>query len=414
MKLTDSAARTLPRPANGRAYVIYYDDEIPGYGLRVTKAGARAFILNYRVAGIERRLTIGTFMATPQGDGITEKQARRRARSYRDEIRVNRRDPVLEDRQERGLPTVAELAARYLETHAPKKRTSEADKWMLEKYVLPKLRNMRVAEVQFEDIDGLHRKITKAGAPTQANRVVALLSKMFALAIKWRMRSDNPAKGVERNPEERRQRYLTRDELSRLSATLAKHKNKASANAIRLLLLTGARRGEVLGATWDQFDLSAGVWTKPSAHTKQKREHRVPLSGPARQLLAEMYVTAESATKKDKKEISPYVFPSSADGKAQGDLKHFWASTCTAAEISGVRVHDLRHTYASVLASGGQSLPIIGQLLGHTNPNTTARYAHLFDDPLRTATERAAKTIAPSATAKSGRVVKFPKAATHD
>ena len=147
-----------------------------------------------------------------------------------------------------------------------------------------------------------------------ANRLMALLSKMFSLAIRWEMRTDNPAKGVERNPEERRYRYLTGDELRRLTEALAVHPSRAAANAVRLLLLTGARLGEVLGATWGQFDLEAGIWTKPSTHTKQKREHRVPLSAPARQLLAEMRVAS----------ASPHLFPCAgrqrADGPDQGRM----------------------------------------------------------------------------------------------
>jgi integrase len=130
--------------------------------------------------------------------------------------------------------------------------------------------------------------------PIRANRAAALLSKMFSLAAtRWEMRSDNPCRGLERNTEEKRNRYLAGDELRRLTEALAVHPNQAAANAIRLLLLTGARRGEVLGATWDQFDLEEGVWTKAASFTKQKKLHRVPLSAPARQLLAEIKAAAE-------------------------------------------------------------------------------------------------------------------------
>jgi integrase len=145
------------------------------------------------------------------------------------------------------------------------------------------------------------------------------------------------------------------------------------------LLLSGARLGEVLGLTWDQLDLAAGVWTKPSSHTKQKREHRVPLSAPARQLLVDIHATSEP---------SPYVFRAHfGESRPAGDIRGAWAALCKTAGISGVRIHDLRHTYASMLASAGLSLPVIGALLGHTKPQTTARYAHLFDDPLRQAVE---------------------------
>ena len=158
------------------------------------------------------------------------------------------------------------------------------------------------------------------------------------------------------------------------------------------MLLTGARRGEVLGATWDQFDLEEGVWTKAASFTKQKKLHRVPLSAPARQLLAEIKARGRSATRRGRSGTLAIRFPAQrAARKGAGhlvEIKGPWAAICKAAQLSGVRVHDLRHSYASILASAGLSLPVIGALLGHTQPGTTARYAHLFDDPLRAATER--------------------------
>ena len=143
------------------------------------------------------------------------------------------------------------------------------------------------------------------------------------------------------------------------------------------MLLTGARRGEVLGATWSMFDLEHGIWIKPSAHTKQRREHRVPISAAAIDLLRRLLVTATGA----------YVFPG-RNGAPLTDVKRTWQAVRSEAGLPDVRLHDLRHTYASLLASAGQSLPIIGALLGHTQPQTTARYAHLLDDPLRAATNQ--------------------------
>lgn len=151
------------------------------------------------------------------------------------------------------------------------------DQSMLEKLVLPEIGRMKVARVRREDIDGIHREISKT-RPIRANRVAQLLSKMFALAIRWEYRSDNPVQGLEKNQEGRRNRYLSMDELERLSNVLNDHANRKCANVIKLLLFTGARRGEVINATWDQFDLEGGGWIKPSAHTKQRKEHRVPLS----------------------------------------------------------------------------------------------------------------------------------------
>jgi integrase len=215
---------------------------------------------------------------------------------------------------------------------------------------------------------------------------------MFSLSIRWGMRPDNPAKGVERNPEERRYRYLSGDELRRLTETLRTHSSQSAANAIRLLLLTGARRGEVLSATWDQFDLEAGIWTKPSSHTKRKREHRVPMSAPARQLLAEMKESSQRR-RQQHGEPSRHLFPARIGDGPMVEIKSSWTSICNGADLHGLRLHDLRHSFASILASAGLSLPIIGALLGHTQPGTTARYAHLFDDPLRAAADRVGATV---------------------
>lgn len=376
-RLTDSIIKALPTPASGNR--ITYDAEMPGFGCRVTAAGSRAFVLNYRTTGgRERRITIG------QHPTWGLKAAREEAKRLRREIDSGR-DPLGEEEAERGAPTIANLCRRYEEEHLPKKRERSArdDRALIEREILPRLRRRKVADVTFSDIDRLHREITKR-APIRANRAVALSSKMFSLAIRWGWRLDNPCKGVERNPENKRDRYLTSEELGRLTSALGKHRDQQSANIIRMLLLTGARRGEVLAMRWTDLDLAAGVWIKPSAHTKQKKAHRVPLSAPARQLLARIARTS-----------STYVFPARVDGH-RTEIKGSWQSICKAAQLDGVRVHDLRHSYASILASAGLSLPVIGALLGHTQTQTTARYAHLFDDPLRSATERVGAIVAPA------------------
>jgi integrase len=371
-KLSDTIVKRLPIPESGNR--ITYDSEVAGFGARVTAANAKAFILNYRTrAGRERRYTIGSF---PEWGTAA---ARKHAIELRKQIAVGE-DPLAEIEAGRDAKTVADLCARYLEDHAPKKRSQAADVHAIDAFILPAMKHLKVADVTFSDIDGLHRKITKNGKPIRANRVVALLSKMFSLAIKWQWRTGNPAAGIEKNPEEKRERYLSGAELEVLTKALAEHEDQQAANIIRLLLLTGARRGEVLSATWDQFDLTEGVWTKPSSHTKQKKSHRVPLSAPARQLLDGI------------PQEGPYVFPGLHQGHREG-VRKAWAAICQKTGISDCTIHDLRHTYASVLASKGLSLHLIGALLGHTKTATTARYAHLSDDPLRQATETAGAII---------------------
>lgn len=371
-KLTDTIVKALAPPEKGNR--IEYDADVKGFGARVTAAGARSFILNYRThSGRERRYTIGQFPAWQTTAARTEAKELKKL--------IDRGgDPLAAIEAKREAPTVADLCARYQSDHMPKKReiSQRDDRSMIECDVLPALKHYKVAEVSFSDIDLIHRAIT-ARAPYRANRVVALLSKMFALAVRWGWRTNNPARGIERNQEVKRTRYLGPEELTNLTAALAEHDDQQAANIVRLLLLTGARRGEVLTARWDQFNLTDGVWTKPGATTKQKTDHRVPLSAPARRLLAELF-----ATRRDGQE---YVFPG-RNGGHRIEIKNDWAAICKAAGITGARMHDLRHTYASMLASANISLPTIGALLGHTQPQTTARYSHLFDDPLRAATER--------------------------
>ncbi len=370
-KISDRLAKTLTLP--DKSSRITYDIEVKGFGLRVTAAGARSFVLNYRIDGRERRYTIGSF------PDWSVASAREEAKRLKRQVDLGH-DPMATRHAERAAPTVAELAARYLEEHAIRKvpRAQKDDQAMIETFVLPTIGRLKVLDVRRDDIDQLHREVSRK-RPIRANRLAQMLSKMFNLAVRWEYCADNPVRGIQRNPEERRNRYLSGDELRRLIEVLAEHPNQKSANVIRLLLLTGARRGEALNAAWDQFDLRTGVWTKPSAHTKQKKEHRVPLSAPTLELLSEIKARADP---------SPYLFSGRTPEKPMVELKNFWAGVCKRARLEDCRIHDLRHTYASILASSGLSLPIIGALLGHTQPNTTARYSHLFDDPLREATER--------------------------
>jgi integrase len=391
-RLTDSAVRKLPAPASGNR--ITYDrgpGAIRGFGIRVTTQDARAFALNYTLSGRERRLTIGAYPAW------TVAAAREEAKRLKRDIDRGC-DPLSERIAAREAPTMDELCDRFLDEHAAQKRPpSEAEyRRIVNRLVRPELGARKVAEITYADIDRLHRKLTTTsrrnkktgGAPYAANRLVAMLSKMFSLAVRWGMRANNPAKGVERTPEQPRRRYLSGDELRRLTAALAAHPSRQAADAIRLLLLTGARSAEVLNAPWEQFDRELRTWSKPGAHTKQKRPHPVPLSAPARRLLVEMRTRQEKSGMP-----SPWLFPGRTGEGPMVDLKTSWRSICRAGDLRGLRLHDLRHSFASILASAGLSLPVIGALLGHSNPTTTARYVHLFDDPLRAAAERVGAVV---------------------
>jgi integrase len=380
--LTDAIVRKLATPNTKK--VITPDDEVAGFGCRITDNGARSYVLRYTTkAGRERTYTIGdasVWRCTA---------ARDRARDLRRQIEDGG-DPLGEIEDERAAPTVKDLIERFRAEHIPRKRPATGDGYdrILRLHVEPHFgQHTKVTDVRFEDIDALHRKVSRNRGTYVANRTVAVLGKMFSLAVKWRMRLDNPTKGVERNKEFNRRRYLNGDELVRLTKALAKHGDREAADAFRLLLLTGARRGEVLAMRW--ADIEDGIWSKLPSSTKQKEHHQVPLSAPAIQLLADIRKRQRRAGA-----TSEFVFPGDGATGHLVEVKKSWAAVTEAAGIEGLRIHDLRHSYASQLVSGGASLALVGALLGHSNPLTTNRYAHLFRDPLKAATEKVGAVIA--------------------
>lgn len=384
-RITDKLVKQLKPPASGNR--IVYDTDVKGFGVRITAAGAKAFIINYYIAGRERRFTIGDVSDWSVAAAREEAKALKRGIDRGD-------DPLGRRIEERTAPTVRDLWKEYETKHLPTKRPRSAadDRSMWQNYILPKLGPEKVASIAPKDVDDLHAWIG-ATKPVRANRVIEVLRKALNLAVRWGWREDNPAAGVRRNHEEKRERYLAPAEITRLGEALDAHPEKASCNAIRFLLLTGARKSEALGATWAMFDLASGVWTKPSAHTKQQRVHRVPLSSVALELL--LAIKAHSPD-------PVYVFPGRVEGQPLTDIKRTWAAVCETAGLSDIRLHDLRHTFASILASNQQSLPTIGALLGHTQAQTTHRYSHLLDEAMRTASE----TVG---TAVNGRKSKPPK-----
>lgn len=401
-RLTDQIVRKALPPLRGQA--VLWDDDLKGFGLRVTPRGAKAFVLDYRAHGRQRRITIGSF------PDWSVAAAREEAKKLKREVDIGN-DPMAERHEDRAAFTMNELWEKYQQEHlAQKSPRSQADeRSMWEQIILPRFGTEKAMFITTEHIDALHRDITEIRkTPVRANRVIEVLRKAFNLAMRWKIIKENPVVGVRRNPEERRNRYLNKKEIAALVTALNEHKEHDSANAIKLLMLTGARKSEVLGATWEMFDLENGIWTKPSSHTKQRKLHRVPLSAPALRLLQE--IKEESA--------SVYVFPG-ADGKPLQDVKRTWSAVCKKAGllepapkkdrkgrvmkdkngapimemVPNVRLHDLRHSFASILVSGGASLPLIGQMLGHTQVSTTQRYAHLYDDPLRKAAEMVSDAI---------------------
>ncbi|MEX4007685.1 tyrosine-type recombinase/integrase [Neoaquamicrobium sediminum] len=400
-----------PEKGNFIRYDRGHDKSVTGLGIRVTAGGSKAFILNYRIGRRERRLTIGDW---PDWS-ITA------ARDYAAELKRDKIDrgidPLGEREAQRDAKTISDLCDRFLSDYvAHECRPSTATDYaaLIRLYIRPELKRVPVADLTQEDVKAVHRKITEQGKTYAANRMLAVLSKMMNLAIQWKWTPDpvNPVKGVKKNPEVKRKAYLKPAELARVSAALENLRDQQSANAIRLIMLTGARRSEVLKSRWDQFNHRTRVWTKPGATTKQGTEHEVHLSRAAAKLVIRMYRAARERAAIEGTKMSPYLFPNqglrqnlrklkrgekpakkTAVTPYQIDVKNAWAKVTAEAGIAGFRVHDLRHTYASVLVSAGLSLPLIGALLGHTQAQTTQRYAHLMADPQRAAANLAAAKI---------------------
>ena len=303
------------------------------------------------------------------------------------------------------------MADDFLRLHVAtkrKRRTGEEYERLLRLYVLPAIGARRVLDVRRTDIARMHGAM--AATPRAANHALALVSAVW----NWAARrdevalADNPAKGIERYPEQGRERFLTSDELGRLGAALAegetagllyevdeakagaKHAPKADKRrvkldpfavaAIRLLILTGARLREILDAQWSQVDLERGILFLLDSKTGRKP---VYLSAAAQAVLAGL----------PRIKGNPHIIAGAKDGAPRADLKKPWAAVKRAAGLEGVRLHDLRHSFASVGAGASMGLPIIGKLLGHSQAATTARYAHLDADPLRRAVDTIGATI---------------------
>ncbi len=351
----------------------YWDTSLKGFGVIVLPSGRRTYCIQYRNQNrVLKRLKIGVH------GQLTTEEARAMARKHLAST-AHGEDPAQSKKQTQELFGMQDLARDYIERHGQKKREKslKEDNKLLKNIILPSLGSLKIANVSRRDIESLHLRLKNT--PYQANRVVALLSKMFSLAVSWGWRLDNPAQGIEKYQEEKRDRWLNDEELQRLWRVLDKHSENLTSYVFKFLLLTGARKGEALQATWDQFDLEKGLWIKPAHLTKQKKKEHLPLSDKALLLLASL--------KKQNTEASPYLFPGRKAGQPLKEVKKFWSTVLKESKLESVRIHDLRHTHASHLVSSGLSLSIVGKLLGHTQASTTQRYAHLADEPLRKATE---------------------------
>jgi integrase len=406
LKLTKKIIDSLPQRT--KVY-IEYDRALSGFGCRVSPSGVKSWIVEYRAhAGGRRaakqRITLGRVSTiTPDAARDAAKEILARVRLGED---VAGHRAILRD-----SPTIAELAERYLSQEIKptrKPRTATLYEAYLRNHILPELGSTRARDLSRTDVLRLHRKVG-ATNPVTANRILNFISGLF----RWAAQHDEvpealrPAKGITKFREEPRERYLTIDEFERLGCSLresetvglpwqvddskptAKHAPKLdnrkvmislfATAAIRLLLLTGCRLREILHLRWTEIDFDRGMIFLPDSKTGRRA---VLLPGPALAILYDLPRAGE------------YVIAGRGPDRPRHDLQRPWAAISKHARLDGVRLHDLRHSFAAIAAGNGLGLPIIGKLLGHRNVETTSRYAHLDQSPLRRACELIGNDIA--------------------
>lgn len=400
-----------------------WDDAVSGFGVRVRSSGTKSYVVVYR-AGSGRGAPVRRYTIAAVGK-LAPERARAKAKAVLGSV-AHGQDPAGEKTTERGTPSVAELADRFMTEHvAPKRKAGTAAFYrdILDRTVKQAVGTTKADKLTRQQIAKLHS--TLASTPFQANRVLAVVSSMYAFAGRARIVSEgtNPARGIYKFTESRRERFLNSEELARLGSTIreaetvgipwtvndnkstAKHLPKPAkrftkidplaAAALRLLLFTGCRLREILNLRWENVDLERGLLFLPDSKSGKKT---IILNAPAMTVLSGI------------ERIGSYVLPGADPERPRPDLKRPWQAMTAQAGLQGVRLHDLRHTYASFGAGGGLGLPIIGRLLGHTQASTTARYAHLDNDPLRRASESIAGRISAALEGKqSGSLVKFRK-----
>ncbi|PHS21044.1 MAG: integrase [Robiginitomaculum sp.] len=354
---------------------FFWDDQIPGFGVRVSPMGKKSYIIQYRSGGRTRRMNLGSHGI------LTPNQARDLARHELGTVAFGG-DPSGELQKERRAPTVMVLCERFLDEHVAlrcKPSTYGDYRQVCEKYIKPKFGSHRIQDVTRVDVTELHHSLRNK--PYQANRVLSVISKMFNLAEVWGLRTDgtNPTRHVAKYPEKKRERFLAAEEVEKLwqvlDASVEDGTETAHVSAaFKVLLLTGCRLSEIQKMKWSY--IRGDVLWLPDAKT-----------GPRRVLLSQSTLNVLKALQRFND--NPFVIIGKNKGQYVTDLQKPWRRIRCNANLNDVRIHDLRHTYASFAAMAGHSLPMIGKLLGHTQAQTTARYAHLADTVTRNAANAA-------------------------
>lgn len=381
-KLTKRYIDSLkPEPGD----VVHWDDGISGFGVRVRPSGRKTYIAKCRCRGRQVKITIG-----PHGP-ITVEQARTKARSIIAEAKAGR-DPAADHSRLRKSPTVAELGQRFLNEYVPvhcRATTAREYKRSVELFINPEIGTRKVVDIERIEIAKLHHSLHNK--PYQANRTLGVLSKMFNLAEVWGLRPDgsNPCRHVKKYKEEKRERFLSGDEYQRLGNALRQAEEEGSEtlsaiNAIWLLMLTGCRLNEIMSLKWHYIDFDTREFRLPDSKTGAKTVHL----GAA---------VIDRLKNIEKLEDNEFVIAGKKEGSYLSDLQHPWRRIRKLAKLDDVRLHDLRHSFASGGLAVGEGLPMIGKLLGHSQVQTTARYAHLANDPVKAAADRIAERISTSA-----------------
>jgi len=373
--------RTIDATEPQATEYFLWDEGIPGFGLRVMPSGRKSFVVQYRAGRRPRRMSLGPSTV------LTCDQARTRAITIIAAVR-NGEDPSADRAAKRNAATVTELAERFDKEHISvrlKASTAKEYRGNLKRFILPALGRLAVPEITRADVAKFHYDLRHI--PYQANRCLEVVSKMFVLAEMWGLRPDgsNPRKHIRKYPEEKRERFLSAAELRRIGEVLRDMGSErielpSAILAARLLILTGCRLGEIMTLQWDYVDFDERALRLPDSKTGKKVVH---LGGPAVEYL-------HNAQRIDG---NPWVITGTLPGKPLSDLQPFWQRARARAGLKDVRIHDLRHTFASTAVASGQGLPMIGKLLGHTQVQTTARYAHLAADPVRSAADAVATSL---------------------
>jgi integrase len=358
-----------------------WDENIPGFGLRVMPSGRKSFVVQYRAGRRPRRMSLGPSTV------LTCDQARTRAITIIAAVK-NGEDPAAVRAANRNAATVSDLAERFDKEHIAvrlKASTAKEYRGNLRRFILPALGRLAVPEITRADVAKFHHDLRHI--PYQANRCLEVVSKMFVLAEMWGLRPDgsNPRKHIRKYPEEKRERFLSAAELRRIGDVLREMEIEgielpSAILAARLLILTGCRLGEIMSLKWEYVDFNEHALRLPDSKSGKKTVH---LGTPA----VECLQTAQRI------HGNPWVITGTLPGKSLSDMQPFWQRTRARAGLKDVRIHDLRHTFASTAVASGQGLPMIGKLLGHTQVQTTARYAHLAADPVRSAADSVATSL---------------------